>query len=89
MFYNVLSETCFARCIDNLNSRTVDEWEAQCVDKCSTKFINCNNRLIKIYAVLQEKIVTSRLKAIEEENLKLQTAGGIDQTVETIQSQHS
>ncbi|KAK4872097.1 hypothetical protein RN001_016221 [Aquatica leii] len=63
--YNMLSEQCFKRCVDNLNSRTLDQNEIECVDSCSEKFIKINHRFMAIYVENQQLVVTRRMKEAE------------------------
>ncbi|XP_022915503.1 mitochondrial import inner membrane translocase subunit Tim10B [Onthophagus taurus] len=64
--YNVMSDLCFSNCITTLNSRELNPEEELCVDRCASKYINCNNRLIKVYSGMQEKIVERRMKELQE-----------------------
>ncbi|KAK5639503.1 hypothetical protein RI129_011995 [Pyrocoelia pectoralis] len=63
--YNLLSHTCFKRCIDNLNSRNLDSNEVKCVDDCSEKFIRLNHRFMAIYVEHQQSLVNKRIKEAE------------------------
>ncbi|XP_072040702.1 mitochondrial import inner membrane translocase subunit Tim10 B-like [Amphiura filiformis] len=47
--YNKFTEECFTRCIQNLNYRAVTPEEQACTDRCATKLVNINHRLIWKY----------------------------------------
>ena len=48
----------------------LDEGETACVERCSSKFISCSNRLIKIYAGVQERTMNKRIEStLAEEKL--------------------
>ncbi|KAF5283431.1 hypothetical protein FQA39_LY04807 [Lamprigera yunnana] len=68
--YNVLSNKCFKRCVDNLNSRHLNQNEIECVDRCSEKFIKLNHRFMPMYVENQQILVNRRVKEIEESQLK-------------------
>ncbi|KAF5303225.1 hypothetical protein FQR65_LT08305 [Abscondita terminalis] len=68
--YNTLSEQCFKRCIDNLNSRSLDQNEMECVDSCSEKFIKINHRFMAIYVENQQLLVNRRIKEAEAAEAK-------------------
>lgn len=47
--YNQFTETCFDRCIQNLNYRVLTPDEESCTSKCVSKLINVNHRQISVY----------------------------------------
>lgn len=65
-----MTETCFLRCVDNFNSRKLDDGEALCVERCSGKLVNVNHRLMGIYASLQEGIMKKRMKEVDDATAK-------------------
>ncbi|XP_002737369.1 mitochondrial import inner membrane translocase subunit Tim10 B-like [Saccoglossus kowalevskii] len=50
--YNKFTESCFGHCIANLNYRLLSQEEEACIDKCSSKLININHRMIGTYMEL-------------------------------------
>lgn len=57
---------CFGRCINNVNSRNLDNGEIECVEDCSMKFIKFNNRLMQNFVIAQQKIVSNRMAEMEK-----------------------
>lgn len=62
-----MTEMCFKRCIDNLNSRKLDPDELICVEDCSQKFILYNNKLMQNFVRAQSEIMNKRMKDAEEQ----------------------
>ncbi|XP_076261526.1 translocase of inner membrane 9b [Rhynchophorus ferrugineus] len=67
--YNKMTEMCFKRCIDNLNSRKLDPHELACVEDCSQKFILYNNKLMQNFVRAQSEIMNKRMKEAEEQSM--------------------
>ncbi|XP_018571276.1 mitochondrial import inner membrane translocase subunit Tim10B [Anoplophora glabripennis] len=65
--YNKMSEICFARCIDNMNSRKLSEDEITCVEDCSSKFVKFNNKLMQNFVKAQTEIVNKRVEEAEKQ----------------------
>ncbi|KAB0793570.1 hypothetical protein PPYR_09099 [Photinus pyralis] len=90
--YNLLSHTCFKRCIDNLNTRNLDDNEIKCVEDCAEKFIRLNHRFMAIYVEHQQVLVNRRMKEAEA----AAAAAAVDSTndasstnaLETSESEH-
>ena len=57
--YNQMSESCFNRCIINLNQRNLSEEEKACSDVCAEKQMKFNNRLMSVY-MREQPIATER-----------------------------
>lgn len=66
-----MTETCFSKCIDNINSRKLDPNEILCIEDCSSKFIKFNHRLMGTFVEVQNVIVNQRIKDVEEQQAKL------------------
>ncbi|XP_780102.1 mitochondrial import inner membrane translocase subunit Tim10 B [Strongylocentrotus purpuratus] len=47
--YNQFTETCFTRCVQNLNYRVLTPAEDSCTSNCISKLINVNHREISTY----------------------------------------
>ncbi|XP_044749854.1 mitochondrial import inner membrane translocase subunit Tim10 B [Coccinella septempunctata] len=69
--YNQMTETCFSKCVDNINSRKLDPNEIDCIEDCSSKFIKFNHRLMGTFMEAQSIIVNQRIKDVEEQQAKL------------------
>lgn len=65
--YNKLSESCFNRCIINLNNRNLSPEEQSCADACVQKQTNYNNRAVSVFMVEQPKINEKRMADAEAE----------------------
>ncbi|VEN58637.1 unnamed protein product [Callosobruchus maculatus] len=83
--YNRMTEMCFSRCVDNINSRKLDDQEIECVEDCSMKFVKYNNRLMQNFVVAQQEVVSKRVAEVEaqqqlqnESNGQQQSAGVTD-----------
>ncbi|KAM7440577.1 the small Tim [Porites harrisoni] len=46
--YNKLTQDCFLACVTNLNYRKVTA-EESCIDTCSTKWMNLNQRQMAVF----------------------------------------
>ncbi|XP_068720340.1 mitochondrial import inner membrane translocase subunit Tim10 B-like [Montipora capricornis] len=47
--YNKLTHNCFLACVTNLNYRKVTAEEQSCVDMCSSKWMNLNQRQMAVF----------------------------------------
>ncbi|XP_027053195.1 mitochondrial import inner membrane translocase subunit Tim9-like isoform X1 [Pocillopora damicornis] len=47
--YNKLTQNCFIACVTNMNYRKVTAEEESCIDKCSTKWMNLNQRQMAVF----------------------------------------
>lgn len=63
---------CFQRCVDNINTRKLDEYEVKCVEDCSQKFVTYNNKLMQNFVKAQQEIVNKRMKLADEEQKALE-----------------
>nr|CAH7761492.1 unnamed protein product [Callosobruchus chinensis] len=70
--YNRMTEMCFSRCVNNINSRKLDEEEIECVEDCSMKFVKYNNRLMQNFVVAQQEVVSKRVAEAEAQQQQLQ-----------------
>ncbi|CAG9828203.1 unnamed protein product [Diabrotica balteata] len=74
LLYNTMSELCFKRCIDNVNSIKPDEGEIACVEDCATKFIKMNNKIMQSFIVAQTEITNKQRAEAEKKQLQEQQA---------------
>ncbi|RDD42491.1 Mitochondrial import inner membrane translocase subunit Tim10 B [Trichoplax sp. H2] len=44
--YNAITEKCFSSCITHFKYRNTDDDEKQCINLCTMKMINANNRFM-------------------------------------------
>ena len=65
--YNQMSESCFNRCVINLNQRTLSDEEKACTDVCAEKQMKFNNRLMSVYVTEQPIATARKLKEAEEQ----------------------
>ncbi|XP_077283445.1 translocase of inner membrane 9b [Arctopsyche grandis] len=61
LLYNVTTEACFSRCVDNFNSRKLADEELKCAEVCAGKYINYLNKVMSSYIVAQQDIVMKRI----------------------------
>lgn len=59
--YNVMSESCFLRCVTAFNSRALTDEEAICVDRCAGKHVKVNKKVMEIYMEVQPQITKKRM----------------------------
>ncbi|XP_063233788.1 mitochondrial import inner membrane translocase subunit Tim10 B [Bacillus rossius redtenbacheri] len=64
--YNIMSETCFLRCVSSFDSRDVSEEEARCVSLCTSKYINMNNKMMQVYMEVQPLILNKRMEEMNQ-----------------------
>ncbi|XP_056646094.1 mitochondrial import inner membrane translocase subunit Tim10 B [Diorhabda sublineata] len=74
LLYNKMTEMCFKRCVDNVNSRTLDGQEAECIEDCSSKFIKYNNRLMQNFVHVQTELVNKRVAEVEKQQSNLEAS---------------
>lgn len=74
-----MSEICFARCIDNVNSRKLSENEIACVEDCSSKFVKFNNKLMQNFVKAQTEIVNKRVEEAEKQKKLESSSTQLDQ----------
>ena len=65
--YNHMSESCFNRCVINLNDRTLSDEEKACTDVCAEKAMKFNNRLMKVFVVEQPKATERRMAEAQKD----------------------
>ncbi|XP_067841650.1 mitochondrial import inner membrane translocase subunit Tim10 B [Heptranchias perlo] len=65
LVYNKMTESCFNKCVTNLNYRTVTMDEESCVNSCAGKLIRTNHRLMDAYVQLMPTIVQKRISDYE------------------------
>ncbi|KDR15692.1 Mitochondrial import inner membrane translocase subunit Tim9 B, partial [Zootermopsis nevadensis] len=72
--FNVISESCFLRCVNTFNSRELTEEEAVCVTHCAGKHIKVNKKVMEIYMEVQPQITKKRMEemATLQESLEKQ-----------------
>ncbi|KAG5866004.1 hypothetical protein JTB14_020636 [Gonioctena quinquepunctata] len=70
--YNRMTEMCFSRCIDNINTRDLSNNEIACVEDCSAKFIKFNNKLMQNFVNAQTEIVNKRAAEFEKQQLEME-----------------
>ena len=75
--YNQMSESCFNRCIINLNQRNLSEEEKACTDVCAEKQMKYNNRLMSVY--MREQPIATERKMKEAATGTLFNLSGYDQ----------
>eukprot|EP00794_Sanderia_malayensis_P007393 gene7392-8213_t len=49
LLYNKIAEKCFNSCVSNFNEKTMSESEIDCAEKCSSKLVNVNHRLMSVF----------------------------------------
>ncbi|XP_043548671.1 mitochondrial import inner membrane translocase subunit Tim10 B [Chiloscyllium plagiosum] len=65
LVYNKMTETCFNKCVTNLNYRNITLTEENCINNCAGKLIHTNHRLMSAYVQLMPTIVQRRISDYE------------------------
>ena len=52
---NRIVETCFDKCVESMRSKRMGGGEIQCVENCTTKFLDLTNRLYARFQEIQTK----------------------------------
>ncbi|CAH1377866.1 unnamed protein product [Tenebrio molitor] len=65
--YNQMTERCFYKCTEHMNSRELSPTEVDCTEKCAMKFIKYNNKLMMNFVRSQSDIMTRRMKEAEQQ----------------------
>ena len=58
--YNKTTETCFNHCVVDLNQRDITSEEDKCINKCTSKSVNLNHRVLASFMVEQPKITQQK-----------------------------
>ncbi|XP_070553509.1 mitochondrial import inner membrane translocase subunit Tim10 B-like [Ptychodera flava] len=85
--YNSFTEKCFNHCVSNLNYRALTPEEELCVDRCSSKLVNVNHRIIGTYMEvnpMNKLIAEQQAKEAENAN-KPATEGASQGSAEAVQ----
>ncbi|XP_078079014.1 mitochondrial import inner membrane translocase subunit Tim10 B [Mustelus asterias] len=65
LVYNKMTESCFNKCVTNINYRNTTRTEENCVNNCAGKLIHTNHRLMSAYVQLMPTIVQRRVSEYE------------------------
>ncbi|XP_077984121.1 uncharacterized protein LOC144438817 [Glandiceps talaboti] len=87
--YNTFTEKCFNHCVSNLNYRILTPEEEICVDRCASKLVNVNHRLIGTYMEVsplakmmgsedQGQIAASQAEQIMQQQQSLETVQALN-----------
>ncbi|XP_059819498.1 mitochondrial import inner membrane translocase subunit Tim10 B [Hypanus sabinus] len=66
LVYNKMTESCFNKCVTNLNYRNLTHIEETCISGCAGKQICTNHRLMSAYIQLMPSIVQKRMADLEK-----------------------
>ncbi|PSN38950.1 hypothetical protein C0J52_08938 [Blattella germanica] len=72
LLFNVISESCFRRCVYTLTGRGLTDEEARCVSECANKHVKVNNKLMEIYMEVQPLIAQKRIDEMQAMQDKLE-----------------
>lgn len=62
--FNVMSESCFLRCVNTFNNRELTEEEAICVTQCADKHVKVNKKVMEVYIEVQPQIAKKRMEEV-------------------------
>jgi len=62
-----MAELCFNRCVHSLGQRNLSADEEFCVDKCASKHVNINHKMMSIYMEVQPQIVNKRNEELQQQ----------------------
>ncbi|XP_014282362.1 mitochondrial import inner membrane translocase subunit Tim10 B [Halyomorpha halys] len=66
--FNRISETCFNTCVNTFVDRTTTDEEIQCLDRCVTKYLGLNHKLMEVYVEIQPEIIQRRMNELSSLN---------------------
>ncbi|XP_015924643.1 mitochondrial import inner membrane translocase subunit Tim10 B isoform X2 [Parasteatoda tepidariorum] len=69
--YNKMAETCFNQCIENFNGRQLTPTEESCIEKCSSKGVAVNHRLMMSYMEIQPEIMNKRVEEMQKQQANI------------------
>ncbi|GFT13317.1 zf-Tim10_DDP domain-containing protein [Nephila pilipes] len=69
--YNKMAEMCFNHCIDTFNYRELTPAENSCVEKCSSKGVAVNHKLMRCYIDIQPEVISKRTEEIQKQQNQL------------------
>ncbi|XP_055493418.1 mitochondrial import inner membrane translocase subunit Tim10 B isoform X1 [Leucoraja erinacea] len=80
LVYNKMTESCFNKCVTNLNYRSLTQIEESCINGCAGKLIRTNHRLMGAYVQLMPAIVQKRLAEYERRAAEVAQAAPVPET---------
>ncbi|XP_067888858.1 mitochondrial import inner membrane translocase subunit Tim10 B isoform X1 [Heterodontus francisci] len=83
LVYNKMTESCFNKCVTNLNYRTVTLAEESCINNCAGKLIHTNHRLMSAYVQLMPTIVQKRISDYEAKSAKVAQKSSMEQPAQS------
>ncbi|XP_038673969.1 mitochondrial import inner membrane translocase subunit Tim10 B isoform X2 [Scyliorhinus canicula] len=78
LLYNKMTESCFNKCVSNMNYRITTQTEENCVNNCAGKLIHTNHRLMSAYVQLMPTIVQRRISDYEAKAAEMAQISGVD-----------
>ncbi|XP_048454244.1 mitochondrial import inner membrane translocase subunit Tim10 B [Rhincodon typus] len=92
LVYNKMTETCFNKCVTNLNYRSITLTEENCINNCAGKLIHTNHRLMSSYVQLMPTIVQRRIsdyeakaaEVVQQSNVNLPASEGQSNVAEIV-----
>ncbi|GFW06536.1 zf-Tim10_DDP domain-containing protein [Trichonephila clavipes] len=69
--YNKMAEMCFYHCVDSFNCRELTPAEDSCIEKCSSKGVAVNHKLMRCYIDIQPEVISKRTEEIQKQQNKL------------------
>lgn len=67
LIYNRMTEMCFKQCVNNLNYRELTNDESVCVERCVSKSISVNHKMMSIYMEVQPEFINRSLQNAQQQ----------------------
>ncbi|KAL0269838.1 UNVERIFIED_CONTAM: hypothetical protein PYX00_007437 [Menopon gallinae] len=67
LLYNKITESCFVHCVNQLGQRDLTQDECSCVDVCTKKYVNVNNKVMQVYMEVQSQIINRKIEEVNKQ----------------------
>lgn len=84
--FNTVSEACFNHCVNTFADRTTTNDEISCMERCVTKYLGLNRKVMEVFVELQPEIIKRKMDEINK-MANTQSLESQDQPMAEIQAQ--
>ncbi|CAH1776785.1 unnamed protein product [Owenia fusiformis] len=81
--YNRMTENCFTKCVYDMNHRFLATDEAGCVERCSSKHVNTNHKIMSEFVIYQQKKNEASVAEAEKQQQKIEQELAQQKAMET------
>lgn len=65
--YNNISEHCFHTCVNSLFEREIRPEEVDCINRCTDKHTNANQKILSVFVEVQPQILQRRVESLQQQ----------------------